>query len=191
VVLVVGERATELTHSGQDKDASISPDGNWVIFVRQDPSIILDRMPGKGPSTSIWVIRADGAHERVLLQEGASTPEVGYYGNYAVPQFLSDSERFVFWSQQAAVTGIVRKSDMTTGKVELVCDGKTLEVILGGTYNDHLIVQKHKYFLGAGSYDWYWLVDAEGTEIGPIGESDFAVELFKEDYAGLEPSESR
>jgi len=43
------------------------------------------------------------------------------------------------------------------------------EVIPSGKYKDHLIVGKHKYWLGAGSYDWWWLVTPEGEEVDPIG----------------------
>ena len=26
------------------------------------------------------------------------------------------------------------------------------------------------YFIGGGSYDWYWLLTPEGKEIGPLGD---------------------
>jgi hypothetical protein len=38
-------------------------------------------------------------------------------------------------------------------------------------YRDNLAVQQHRYFMVAGSYDWYWLFDSSGKkEKGPIGE---------------------
>ena len=54
------------------------------------------------------------------------------------------------------------------------------EVVQSGGHAGCLIVRKHKYFLGCGSYDWYWLIDPQGREIGPIGEEDGQVCLFKE-----------
>lgn len=33
-----------------------------------------------------------------------------------------------------------------------------------------LVVQKHKYFFGGGSYDWYWLVGPDGENPKPLGE---------------------
>ena len=40
-----------------------------------------------------------------------------------------------------------------------------------GEYRDFLIVQQHRYFLGGGSFDWYWLFRPDGKEVGPIGEN--------------------
>ena len=40
-------------------------------------------------------------------------------------------------------------------------------------HRDVLAVQQHRYFVFGGSYDWYWLYDATGTqETGPIGAFD-------------------
>jgi hypothetical protein len=32
-----------------------------------------------------------------------------------------------------------------------------------------LIVNQHRYFLGGGSYDWYWVFSPNGKEEGPLG----------------------
>lgn len=38
---------------------------------------------------------------------------------------------------------------------------------------DNLVVNRHRYFVVAGSYDWYWLFDSSGKkEKGPVGEYD-------------------
>jgi hypothetical protein len=39
-----------------------------------------------------------------------------------------------------------------------------------GDHLDRLIVQQHRYFAFGGSFDWYWLYDAGGKEISPVGE---------------------
>ena len=31
-------------------------------------------------------------------------------------------------------------------------------------------MNQHRYFLGPGSYDWFWLFRPDGTEVGPVGE---------------------
>jgi hypothetical protein len=43
------------------------------------------------------------------------------------------------------------------------------------------MVQQHHYFVGGGSYDWYWLITPDGREVGPLGE---ALELFRESWGG-------
>jgi len=43
-------------------------------------------------------------------------------------------------------------------------------VVTSGEYKDCLLVQQHKYFVGGGSYDWFWLLRPDGKEVGPVGE---------------------
>jgi len=40
-----------------------------------------------------------------------------------------------------------------------------------GQYKGYLIVNQHRYFIGGGSYDWYWLFSPAGKEAGPFGET--------------------
>jgi hypothetical protein len=57
----------------------------------------------------------------------------------------------------------------------------------GQDSRDNLVVQQHRYFVVAGSYDWYWLYDRTGKkEKGPVGEYD-SEEALREaiDAAGL------
>ena len=39
---------------------------------------------------------------------------------------------------------------------------------------------QHRYFLGGGSYDWYWLLRPDGKEVGPVGET---TENFEATYS--------
>ncbi len=48
-------------------------------------------------------------------------------------------------------------------------DFRVLAACARPDYRDLIIVNKHKYFVAGGSYDWYWLINAEGREIGPLG----------------------
>jgi hypothetical protein len=45
-----------------------------------------------------------------------------------------------------------------------------LRVVPFGEYRDHLLVQQHRYFLGGGSYDWFFLFTPGGKEVGVVGE---------------------
>jgi WD40-like Beta Propeller Repeat len=48
--------------------------------------------------------------------------------------------------------------------------GNDIRVVPAGEYKDCLLVQQHRYFIGGGAYDWYWLFRTDGKEIGPLGE---------------------
>jgi hypothetical protein len=40
-----------------------------------------------------------------------------------------------------------------------------------GKHRDQLVLNQHRYFLGGGSYDWYWLFDRSGhKKIGPVAD---------------------
>ena len=43
----------------------------------------------------------------------------------------------------------------------------------------HVPSRQHRYFIGGGSYDWYWLLKPDGKEVGPVGED---TENFKTTY---------
>jgi hypothetical protein len=31
---------------------------------------------------------------------------------------------------------------------------------------------QHRHFVGSGTYNWYWLLEPNGKEIGPIGPTE-------------------
>ena len=72
--------------------------------------------------------------------------------------------------------------DVATGREHYVIPGNSLEVVPRGAYAGYLMVEQHRYFMGAGSYDWTWLFSPSGREIGPIGETDQAIAAFRETY---------
>ena len=43
------------------------------------------------------------------------------------------------------------------------------KIVSKGENKSYLIVNQHRYFIGGGSYDWYWLISPEGHEEGPLG----------------------
>jgi len=61
---------------------------------------------------------------------------------------------------------------LDTLKEKFVCDAHSVEVIQSGEYRGDLAVMRHKYFIGGGSYDWYWLMTPDGKEVGPICDGD-------------------
>ena len=77
--------------------------------------------------------------------------------------------------------------NVESGEVERVTVGALVDVVLAGKYKDHLIVRQHKYFLAGGSYDWYWLVNVDGSEVGPIGPDEESLKQFSEMYVRSGP----
>jgi hypothetical protein len=60
-----------------------------------------------------------------------------------------------------------------------VCPALEFEVIPSGECRDCLLVAQHRYFIGRGTYNWFWLLRPDGKGVGPVGED---TENFKATY---------
>jgi len=76
------------------------------------------------------------------------------------------------WATSAAL----HRYDTRTKALTFVIDANDVIVLNDckkAENRDNLVVNQHRYFVVAGSYDWYWLFDGTGKkEKGPIGEYD-------------------
>jgi hypothetical protein len=163
---------TVLTHSGRDSEPAISPDGNWVVFVRQYPE-----NPGPwGPGTELRIVHSDGSGERVIVKDGVASGPNKHLSSLKSPQFLNDSRRIAFHSGWVVVHGSVHVVDIKTGAIRFVSDGNSVCVVNSAEYKnqykDHLIIKLHRYFLGPGSYDFYYLVTLNGKVGAIVGDDE-------------------
>ena len=60
--------------------------------------------------------------------------------------------------------------NIADAKQRYLLPANSLAVATDEEYKGNLILNQHRYFIGGGSYDWYWLFTPEGKEIGPLGE---------------------
>jgi WD40-like Beta Propeller Repeat len=169
----------QLTSSGLDSEPVLSPDGKWVVFVRSTSGN--PTMTGTGDDiepTELWQIGATGRDATLLVRcrNADMTTVIAAFHDIHF-SFLG---RYVFFITPAwAVSGAVHVVDTTNAKEHFVCPGNGLEVLHSGEYRDYLLVEQHRYFLGGGSYDWWWLFSPDGKEVGPVGED---TSNFKERY---------
>lgn len=173
----------QLTSSGRDRDATVSPNGDLVAFVRSTPDHLVETATGESEATEIWTIRVDGTDARKRV-EGTpwATPETSLSG-LRNPQFSPDGRLVYFLSMAWVTSAAIHVLDLETGKERFLSAGNTLEVIPKGVYAGHLIVDQHRYFLGGGSYDWFWLIAPDGQVLGPIGPND---DSFRESFVSKE-----
>jgi len=186
-------RVTQLTTSGLDFAPSLSPDGKLVVFVRHTPGQTVTVGWGETEARELWVIGVDAMNARLLARGAKKVPWTDTLAQLDRPQFLSDSRRVVFGSALAVVHGTVNLVDIDTGQIRRIGGGNFSEVVREGRYRDNLIVIQHRYFLQGGSYDWYWVVDLDGKEVGPIGPDEKQVEWFKQVHRSdsQEPTDPR
>jgi hypothetical protein len=80
--------------------------------------------------------------------------------------------RFPCWVVSAAL----HRYDTRTKALAFVMDANDVIVLNDckkPENRDNLVVNRHRYFVAGGSYDWYWLFDSAGKkEKGPLGEYD-------------------
>jgi hypothetical protein len=171
-------RIVQLTTSGLDFEPSLAPSGALVVFARHTPGKLVGTGSGDVEAGEIWVVRADGRDAKRLAQGTEREPWEETLAGLQRPRFLSDNRRVVFQSLLWATSGKVNLVDIESGNVRRLMPGSVAEVVLDGKYRDHLIVSQHRYFLAGGSYDWYWLFDVDGKEIGPLGPDEGQIEMF-------------
>jgi len=168
-----------LTNTGHDSDPALSPDGKWIVFVRSIPDKKLSTGNGEAPVTELWQIRADGKEPTLLVRSKESDKMETMLAGFSKPQFSTNGKLVYFLSEAWATSGALHVVDTTSSKERFVCPALEFEVVPSGEYRDHLLVQQHRYFIGGGTYDWFWLLKPDGKEVGPVGED---TEIFKSTY---------
>ena len=161
-----------LTDSGRDSDPVLDPQRKWVVFVREvdGAPIVHGSDPDGEPPAELWQIRVDGKEPtRLVRTRDAEKPE-NIIAAFQNVQFSSNGRLVYFITPSWATSGALHVVDTTTGKEQFVMPGNELEIVHAGEYRDHLLVNQHRYFIGGGSYDWFWLFRPDGKEVGPVGE---------------------
>lgn len=164
---------------GKSSDASLDPAKRRVVFVRATPGKTISTGSGDDEATELCLIDPDGKNLSVLVR-GKDNEEVSkVLAGFQTPQFSPDGKTVYFVSAAWATSGSVQAYELATKAVRFVCAGSVLEVVPNGEHAGNLLVQQHRYFLGGGSYDWFWLMGPDGKEIGVVGET---IENFRDTY---------
>jgi dipeptidyl aminopeptidase/acylaminoacyl peptidase len=161
---------TAVTATGRDSNPLLAPDGKWIAFVRKADGKKIATGSEEMDPTELWQVRTDGKEAAVLVKcRAAEKPEslIAGFGNV---QFSTNGKLLYFISPAWATSGAVHVVDTTNRKERYLLPGNDLRVVPLGEYKDCLLVQQHRYFVGGGSYDWFWLLRPDGKEVGPVGE---------------------
>jgi dipeptidyl aminopeptidase/acylaminoacyl peptidase len=170
----------QLTTSGRDSSPLLAPDGKWIAFVRAiDGKPIPSGSDDDGQPAELWQIRVDGKEPTRLVRTRPAEKPENIIAGFENLQFSADGRLVYFVTPAWTTSGAVHVVDTTNGKERYLLPGNDLEVIHSGEYRDHLLVSQHRYFIGGGSYDWFYLFTPQGKEVGPVGED---TENFKSVY---------
>ena len=175
----------QITDTGLDCCPAVSPDGQRIVFVRKTQGMKVEVGWGSAEANEIWTVDVTGQQPRRLARGADHFHENAPLAELGSPQFSPDGKRVYFWGAAAAVSGNVYAIELDTGALRFISGGHNVEVIQRGPYRGCLIVQKHKYFVGGGSYDWFWLLKRNGEEEGPLGDDP---KFFKENWMDDAPN---
>ena len=172
-------KRTQLTADGRDSVPSLDPARHRVVFVRATPGQTVDVGVGDVEATELWIVDVDGRHATMLLRGKANQKMEKVLGSMDVPQFSPDGQTIYFQSMAWVTSGAIHAYDLARKTDRFVCAGNELEVVPRGEYAGCLLATQHRYFLGGGSYDWYYLLRPNGKEVGVVGEDP---ETFRATY---------
>jgi hypothetical protein len=155
-----------------DREPDLSSDAKRIVFVRGTPPPSVERPTGnKVEETELWIVKTDGSEPRLLLRGGSAANRNGVpVADFRSPQFSPNGEFVYFLSMAGVVSDIAYAIDLKSGRLREVCGANSLLVVRKGNNAGNLVVTQHRYFVGGGSYDWAWLVDPDGKEIGTLGD---------------------
>ena len=160
----------QLTFTGRDSDPVLAPDGKWVVFVRTLPGRKIESGAGEHDAAELWQVRADGKEPLMLVRTRGAEKMENLIAGFEDIQFSSDGRLVYFVTPAWATSGAVHVVDTTNCKERFVVAGNGLRVLHSGEYRDHFLLAQHRYFLGGGSYDWFYLFKPDGKEVGVVGE---------------------
>lgn len=165
-------QTTALTSSGRDSGPVLAPDGKWVVFVRKvDGKKIATGSVDEVDPTELWQVRTDGKEATLLVKCREAEKMESVIAAFDNLQFSTNGKLVYFVTPAWATSGAVHVVDTTNRKERYLFPGSDVKTVPSGEYKDCLLVLQHRYFVGGGSYDWYWLFRPDGKEVGPVGET--------------------
>jgi Tol biopolymer transport system component len=166
ILLKEDGQVVPLIQDGNSRAPSLSPDKKKVVYVK--------KVFGQD---QIWIVDLKDRKPRLLASEKSvapgNAPGKTLLGTLCSDQlsFSPDGGTLYFLALAYETSCAVYGVDINTGDEKFVTDGNSLHVAMNGQYAGSLVVEKHKYFLGGPAYNFAWLVQPDGTEVGPVGES--------------------
>jgi WD40 repeat protein len=163
-------QTTAITSGGRDSGPILAPDGKWIAFVRKVDGEKIGTGSDEVDPSELWQVRTDGKEASLLVKCRAAEKPEWIIAGFENLQFSTNGKLLYFVTPAWATSGAVHVVDTTNRKERYLFPGNDLKVAASGEYKDCLLVQQHRYFVGGGSYDWFWLLRPDGKEVGPVGE---------------------
>lgn len=163
----------QITNSGKDFSPLLSPNKEIIAFVRTGNQVIpkeCETDTETGHAFEIWTYNLLTKKEQLLVANNfhCKEPEKQII-NPTNLLFSPDNKTLYFITSAWTTSGAVHSVKINNAEEHFITPANELKVVYKGGYKGYLIVNQHRYFIGGGSFDWYWLMSPEGKEEGPFG----------------------
>ncbi|DAB36343.1 MAG TPA: hypothetical protein CFH80_05305 [Sulfurospirillum cavolei] len=160
--------SVQLTFKGNASYPMLSPDAKSIVYIRTFLHNGYEYKEEDSIPTEIVLMDLESKQEKVILKEQPSTDPYKTLKDFSEPLFSSDGQIVYFLSSAWVTSNAVYALDLKTLKTKFIIDGNDLAIIKNGDYKNHIIIDRHQYFVDGGSYDSSWLVSPNGKVIGQV-----------------------
>jgi WD40 repeat protein len=179
IFVLDGAQRRQVTRSGRDAEPVLAPDGKTIVFTRvgnPKSSGMQGDCKSGAQADELRRVRVEGTGDELLVRGQEGKDPKDSICEFRRKQFSSDGRYLFSLTPAWATSGALHVYDTRDKKLSFVMpanDVIVLSACKSADYRDNLVVQQHRYFVVAGSYDWYWLYDRTGKkEKGPVGDYD-------------------
>ena len=166
----------QLTSAGLAHAPILSPDKKSIAFIKVGTDPMPEQCRNFADTNStygkqIWIIDVEHKKERLLVNYNfacAKPMEMIIAPRHLT--FSPDSKTLYFLTYAWTTSNALHAVNIVDAKQRYLLPANSLAVSTDEEDKGNLILNQHRYFIGGGSYDWYWLFTPEGKEIGPLGE---------------------
>jgi hypothetical protein len=163
----------QVTHSRRDSYPALSKNKKMIAFIRIGNQIIpekCDVKTGAKYGNQIWLYDISAKNERLLVANNFECDEPEKKIIDPSNLCFSPANNTIYFVTSAWTTsGALHRVDVANAVQRYIAPANEFKIISKGDNRGSLIVSQHRYFIGGGSYDWYWLISPEGKEEGPLG----------------------
>ncbi len=150
-----------VTSSHDVGEALLSPDGAWIAYIRRPPA----------GESELWLGDRDGRQPRRLLASTAADDPKRNLTEFNTLAFAPDGDRLYVQTVAWATSNAIHEIHLPDGAERYIIDGNDVAVVTQGRDRGHLLVERHGYRKGGGSFEAVWLVTPDGKPLRQVAES--------------------
>lgn len=182
----------QVTSSGRDEYPALSPDGQWIYFVRDvEGKWVGEKFyPPKGAKIKdgilkqeLWRVKKDGTGAAMLFRSEHSAID-GPDPDYSVAtvgniQFSPSGDKVYFETSEWVTSAALHVMDADGSQEKMLGPGNDTKIVLSSrtfedrekSYKGYIVTAQHRYWFYGGSYDWYYLFTPDmKKEVAPLGD---------------------